>query len=109
MQLIPPVPPVNDVVRPKARFGRQGTFVIHRPFGHDLCAVIQTTRDFRPAIRQGTRYAREGRGEAVGLLDDTDEQPCRRQEEAALAMPANKKKDPRYAGIYRDMPGYSGI
>ena len=27
----------------------------------------------------------------------------------ALAMPANKKKDPRYAGIYRDMPGYSGI
>ena len=24
----------------------------------------------------------------------------------ALAMPANKKKDPRYAGIYRDMPGY---
>ena len=27
----------------------------------------------------------------------------------ALAMPANKKKDPRYAGIYRDMPGYSGM
>ena len=23
--------------------------------------------------------------------------------------PANKKKDPRYAGIYRDMPGYSGM
>ena len=23
--------------------------------------------------------------------------------------PANKKKDPRYTGIYRDMPGYSGI
>ena len=27
----------------------------------------------------------------------------------ALAMPANKKKDPRYAEIYRDMPGYSGM
>ena len=27
----------------------------------------------------------------------------------ALAMPANKKKDPRYAGIYRDMPGYTEI
>ena len=27
----------------------------------------------------------------------------------ALAMPANKKKDPRYAEIYRDMPGYAGI
>ena len=26
-----------------------------------------------------------------------------------LAMPANKKKDPRYAEIYRDMPGYAGI
>ena len=24
-------------------------------------------------------------------------------------VPANKKKDPRYAGIYRDMPGYSGM
>ena len=29
--------------------------------------------------------------------------------ERALAMPANKKKDPRYAEIYRDMPGYSGM
>ena len=28
---------------------------------------------------------------------------------AAALVPANKKKDPRYAGIYRDMPGYSGI
>ena len=27
----------------------------------------------------------------------------------ATRVPANKKKDPRYAGIYRDMPGYSGI
>ena len=27
----------------------------------------------------------------------------------ALAMPANKKEDPRYTGIYRDMPGYSGM
>ena len=25
------------------------------------------------------------------------------------SSPANKKKDPRYAGIYRDMPGYSGM
>ena len=30
-------------------------------------------------------------------------------EPPALAMPANKKKDPRYAEIYRDMPGYSGM
>ena len=27
----------------------------------------------------------------------------------AALVPANKKKDPRYAGIYRDMPGYSGM
>ena len=27
----------------------------------------------------------------------------------ATRVPANKKKDPRYAGIYRDMPRYSGI
>ena len=29
--------------------------------------------------------------------------------ESPPQMPANKKKDPRYAGIYRDMPGYSGM
>ena len=28
---------------------------------------------------------------------------------AAALVPANKKKDPRYTGIYRDMPGYSGM
>ena len=28
---------------------------------------------------------------------------------SAALVPANKKKDPRYAGIYRDMPGYSGM
>ena len=27
----------------------------------------------------------------------------------AALVPANKKKDPRYTGIYRDMPGYSGM
>ena len=32
-----------------------------------------------------------------------------RSRRPALAMPANKKKDPRYAEIYRDMPGYSGM
>ena len=32
-----------------------------------------------------------------------------RLERAAALVPANKKKDPRYAGIYRDMPGYSGM
>ena len=28
---------------------------------------------------------------------------------AAALVPANKKKDPRYTRIYRDMPGYSGM
>ena len=31
------------------------------------------------------------------------------QPRAAALVPANKKKDPRYTGIYRDMPGYSGM
>ena len=40
---------------------------------------------------------------ARGVLGDLDIAQL-----PALAMPANKKKDPRYAGIYRDMPG-SGV
>ena len=31
------------------------------------------------------------------------------RDDRSRVVPANKKKDPRYAGIYRDMPGYSGI
>ena len=45
--------------------------------------------------------ARRATGDAAG--------PGRSGRPPALAMPANKKKDPRYAEIYRDMPGYSGM
>ena len=50
---------------------------------------------------------------ARGVFDDLDiaalPEPQPDALWAAALVPANKKKDPRYTGIYRDMPGYSGM
>ena len=61
-----------------------------------------------PAAGLSVPGCRDGLGEPQGAVLAPVQHArcaCRR----ALAMPANKKKDPRYAGIYRDMPGYSGM
>ena len=68
-------------------------------------------------LREENRVLREQLGSRPPRLTDAQRRRLavrghklgRRVARTAALVPANKKKDPRYAGIYRDMPGYSGI
>ena len=80
VQLVSPVPSVDDAVRCKACFGRQGTFVCNRPFGLELKA---SAANCWPTIREYTGYAGEGVCQAADIVDDADKETGRRQ--ASLA------------------------